>query len=1049
MRERAWHWLALIAAVLLATAAVAQVAGTQPPGTVAEAPPSVSREVAAAPSAVVVHGPTTARGAYAQVPLVDRVPLVDGYLKESCWEAAPVLNSFTVLSTGRRAVHDTEVRLVCDGQTLYVGFRCKDKPTEITYSQGSEYERDDPAILSEDRVEIFVAARSAQSTYYHLVIGRGGAILDEVAHLGPASTDLEGVQVQARTRSWAWEAEVAVPFASVGLSGASGSTFTANFARVRMFDGEQSSWCPARGSFHDQVAFGELTIVPSAFVAEILDLGDSYGELRGGSAAKLRLASPTARQVAPALRLTGGGYARTYELTTPGAPPSATDKLPRALSIEAGSAKRIEIAYRVPTSERTEGQIEVVDPATREVLFRSPPMALRNTWLLPPLQALADQLAAISEYVNSLPAGDPVRRTLSEELAKQTPKIPSIRNMVEAPDAWGSVDRWNRVRDAIVAAQRSIGDLARSAAIVKGRTPAEVASGTIPRWVLSGREWMRTADYNTSPDFQDVKPRAYCFASPGETEPITVLVTTVPELTGCTATLTDFVENEASTPATGSFPAAQATIHVVKCWKQAGRGREREPGAEVIVPELLVLDDSEIMAGTLPDVRLQGPVRFNVPAGETRQLWIDVTVPHGTPAGLYTSTLTVTPQGLPPRSIALLVKVLDLRLAKPTQKWIIGFKNTLGGTGPLVVPPSLYESYLLDIAATGFDQATLSDRGQDVVQGLQLRQAAGMTAPVTISMERVPPEQAGSFVGTIRRLTSGKNLPDFWFFTADDPRTAAETETALEVAKAVRASGGKTIARISPSLAGMHGDSLDVLVYSILQPDFENYGVRLAKGEIPPDPRVELYNWVGTLEDPTVNRLLCGFYVDKSRLDGVFVSSYQDLMGCPDPFDELASENPVRPQMMTYPSKNGPIPTIQWRACREGHDDMRYLTTLRQLIAEAEPYAANAQIGQAVARAREVLDVMARTIQIDWRRDLDGLPRDYYRTQRFEIAVRALRLQEALATVRGGPVPPPVTSTPLGATTAPTTAATSTTAAGTPSPPGTAPGTPAPPEPFR
>jgi len=1013
--------------------------GTAPP-TGATAAPGPTTVAPTAPSLVTGGpGPSTQHGAYVEVPMT-QAPVVDGALRERLWQDAPVLGNFALLSGGRRPLQATEVRVVYDDKAIYVGFHCQD--TELASSKAVVTGRDDAAILNEDCVEVFLDAKRDRRTYYHIALSRAGGVLDEVAKLGPESATIEGLEAKAAVVGQAWEAEIAIPFAALGIAPSAGAIVNANFARTRSLDGEKSSWCLARGSFHDPYNFGEVALASKPIIAEVSDLGDTYGELRGGANAKVRLATAVSATVLPSVELLGGGYSRVFEVAPLDAPPSPIDRLPKAVPLDGSHAKRVEIPYYVIGAELTLCQVTVTDAAGQKVLFRSPRTPLRDTWLRPRYEKLADTLTAISDFANSLSQSDQAKPQVLAEVSKERPKLDGIRSMIESKDAWGSVARWGQIREAIIAAQKEIDSLSLAASLVKGRTPQETAAGAIPKYVVSGRDWMLPAVYNTVPEFADVKPRAYCFACPGETEPLSVLVTSSVELTSCTATLTDFVENTPSTPATGSFPASQATIRVVHCWEQASDGLETQRAGRVMVPELLLTDATREPVGPVADVKLGGPVSFNVRTWETRQLWIDVTVPEGTAPGLYESTLTVTPQGQPARSVALLVKVLGLRLAEPWQKWQVFLQNTLVEAAPMGLSKEVYAAYLADIRAHGFDQASVADPGGTLLEALTMREAAGLKSTATVSLESVPPHEAGAFVSTVRRLLSGKTVPDLLFYTIASPTTPAEAEAAIAVGKAIHDAGGKTITTVSPAMVGMLGDSLDVLLYDILQPDFENYDVAILKGEQTQDPRPEYYQVPGTAENPIVNRLLCGFYVEKSAMDGVYVSSYQDPAGCPDPFNETAAPGAVRPQMLTYPAKAGPIPTVQWEAAREGRDDMRYVATLEKAIQDAQAYSTNPDVAKAVTEGKAALDKIHKVLQVDWRFDLVGVPSDFYTKLRWEIAVKALRIVEAIAKP-AVPAATVMTTTPAGTAGGSTGATTPPpTTGGTGSPPMTLPGVP-------
>jgi hypothetical protein len=59
-----------------------------------------------------------------------------------------------------------------------------------------------------------------------------------------------------------------------------------------------------------------------------------------------------------------------------------------------------------------------------------------------------------------------------------------------------------------------------------------------------------------------------------------------------------------------------------------------------------------------------------------------------------------------------------------------------------------------------------------------------------------------------------------------------------------------------------------------------------------------------------------------------------------DPFidNDNAPGNKYLDMMIVYPSAQGPIPTTEWESLRAGYNDVRYLTTLFDLINEIAPY---------------------------------------------------------------------------------------------------------------
>lgn len=107
------------------------------------------------------------------------------------------------------------------------------------------------------------------------------------------------------------------------------------------------------------------------------------------------------------------------------------------------------------------------------------------------------------------------------------------------------------------------------------------------------------------------------------------------------------------------------------------------------------------------------------------------------------------------------------------------------------------------------------------------------------------------------------------------------------------------------------------------------------------------YYWPAHMEKPSLHRVLSGCYLWKSKAQGIVPYCYQHLPKHPhSPYDDFDPWEPMaeveefdgvfRDHMLTYPAREGPVPTLQWEAFREGITDLRYLTTLHRLIEQAE-----------------------------------------------------------------------------------------------------------------
>ncbi len=92
---------------------------------------------------------------------------------------------------------------------------------------------------------------------------------------------------------------------------------------------------------------------------------------------------------------------------------------------------------------------------------------------------------------------------------------------------------------------------------------------------------------------------------------------------------------------------------------------------------------------------------------------------------------------------------------------------------------------------------------------------------------------------------------------------------------------------------------------------------------------IECYYFpLGAFKSPFYGRLLFGFYLFNSRLDGAAAWTLFRPRGTP--FTDEDGEDPV----IAYPGKDGMVPTYWWEAVREGVNDLRYCTLAENLLIE-------------------------------------------------------------------------------------------------------------------
>jgi hypothetical protein len=402
------------------------------------------------------------------------------------------------------------------------------------------------------------------------------------------------------------------------------------------------------------------------------------------------------------------------------------------------------------------------------------------------------------------------------------------------------------------------------------------------------------------------------------------------------------------------IPKQNIDIRVVKCWYQLeGEGLwVRKFRKKVLIPELLLHDDNLIQLHDADQTNAIRPVGFKdsdwllpfpVPAHEYKQIWITCYIPPDVAPGLYKGKiLALSSKSSVSALLDLTVKVLPFTLDPPILDYAIYYRGKLI---PGEKPPQLGSEYktpqqmkaeLRDIMSHGFKYATIYqpiyDRGKyhfDMLDAaLRLRQEVGLPIDpilfMSIAIKRdqsLNPDLAelSKELDLLFDCLRKKNIRDIYIYGWDEA-TGNILQAQRPVYDLIHKKGAKVVVACSQGYFDIAGDLIDLPIYY----------------EWPPRDLIEAVHgkgfkiWVyhlpqGGMEDPVIYRRNYGFKLWQSGVDGVCLYPYQHVFG--NLWNEF--DNPdYRNEMMTYPTDNGVISTIQWEGMREGIDDVRYLTTL-------------------------------------------------------------------------------------------------------------------------
>jgi len=143
---------------------------------------------------------------------------LDGRLEEAEWKAAPAFSRFveSFPQAGLPASFPTEVRVLYDDTTLYVGVTCTDPQPGAIVRQLARRDSDPTS----DRVEVAIDSGAGGRTAYVFSVNAAGVLRDELLFADVNKTESwdavwdAAVEVDAR----GWSAEIAIPFRQLRFS---------------------------------------------------------------------------------------------------------------------------------------------------------------------------------------------------------------------------------------------------------------------------------------------------------------------------------------------------------------------------------------------------------------------------------------------------------------------------------------------------------------------------------------------------------------------------------------------------------------------------------------------------------------------------------------------------------------------------------------------------------------------------------------------------------------------------------------------------------------
>ena len=469
---------------------------------------------------------------------------------------------------------------------------------------------------------------------------------------------------------------------------------------------------------------------------------------------------------------------------------------------------------------------------------------------------------------------------------------------------------------------------------------------------------------NTIPKEEEIKDTMDYQAAQGQFEDLFFNAYSRINLNNVKVSTTDF------TGSAGTISKSNLDLRVVKNWFQAAHDQVDANPLPNYVPELLLYNDQVsydtdptlVNSYTVPSIPKLDHVKTKIDNFNSKQFVLIAKVPDDTPAGTYTATVTLTADGVPAQTLTLRLEVLPFVLRDTTRKLVVG-----GGPSSWyfmgTTLDDLYnfgKPYFQDSKDHGSNSAGVgvgdnnimgsikgSGSGLDVLKiGLKTMQELGFKYSILGGFN--DPDIYANLTST---YTDAMRQYGFepWFYGVDefgDYTRNGESHTVLwdHVAKSiiVHNIGGKMVDTSGKGDADRIANPNDPIYQQFpagtyepeewgVYPSIESYFPDLMAGRVQKTAnRLESFYWQGSDEDPWHNRYYIGYFLWNTGMDGAWPWGY--LYTSATWYDDFnwthaVADHCCRCNTQIYPSKEGPVPTMEWEALREGINDLKYLET--------------------------------------------------------------------------------------------------------------------------
>ncbi len=149
---------------------------------------------------------------------IEKPPVIDGLVNDAAWEKAFMVDQFYQRepNEGAPVSEKTQFFTCYDANKIYFAVKCWDDPKKITAKEMAR----DVSLGNDDRIQIILDTYLDHRNGYWFQIGPRGSIGDAIVSENGAAFNKQwdGLWIgKAKITDWGWEAEVAIPFKTLGF----------------------------------------------------------------------------------------------------------------------------------------------------------------------------------------------------------------------------------------------------------------------------------------------------------------------------------------------------------------------------------------------------------------------------------------------------------------------------------------------------------------------------------------------------------------------------------------------------------------------------------------------------------------------------------------------------------------------------------------------------------------------------------------------------------------------------------------------------------------